>query len=163
MNARHVHHVGRAGAPRVAARVLGLPRAASSRSPGPLAAGGRPLPRARLVSSQVRAEAGLLNLLRPARSGESKGPEAYPERDRWLLVYKRLFLGEDHPVVTKALEGICKNTQKMIIGRFMETGGVDTHQGLRDAPPANRIVTSEDDLWILGSVMASWRRSSTCR
>jgi len=34
---------------------------------------------------------------------------------RWLIVYKRLVLGDDHRAVTDALEGICRHTQDDIL------------------------------------------------
>ena len=77
----------------------------------------------------------------------------YSEDLRWLVVFKRLILGEDHAAVTEALCGkLCKKTQSEIIERFLATGDVKTWKGRREAPPANK-VHAEDDLWLLGSVI----------
>ena len=82
------------------------------------------------------------------------GGGAYSEDLRWLVVYKRLILGEDHAAVTEALCGkLCKKTQSEIIERFLATGDVKTWKGRREAPPANKVVHAEDDLWLLGSVI----------
>ena len=51
---------------------------------------------------------------------------------RWLVVYKRLWLGEDHATVTEAFCGrVSKSTQHLIIARFKETGDVQAWQGHR--------------------------------
>ena len=52
-------------------------------------------------------------------------------------MFKRLHLGQDHSVVTKAL-GVPKDTKKSILERFFETGDVQTWQGRRKAPPAKK-------------------------
>ena len=79
----------------------------------------------------------------------------YSEDLRWLVVFKRLILGEDHAAVTEALCGkLCKKTHESeIIERFLATGDVKTWKGRREAPPANKVVHAEDDLWLLGSVI----------
>ena len=79
----------------------------------------------------------------------------YSEDLRWLVVFKRLVLGEDHAAVTEALCGkLCKKTHESeIIERFLATGDVKTWKGRREAPPANKVVHAEDDLWLLGSVI----------
>jgi hypothetical protein len=68
-------------------------------------------------------------------------------------VWKRLGKGESPLTVTLELEGISKNCQNDILDRFWRTGGVDTWQGRREAPPANRVIDGADDLWLLGDVL----------
>ena len=61
---------------------------------------------------------------------------------------------EDHATVTEAFCGrVCKDTQNLIIARFKETGDVQAWQGHRQTPPANKVGTAEDDLWLLGNVL----------
>ena len=71
---------------------------------------------------------------------------------RWHVVFKRLHLGQGHAVVTEAL-GVPKDTQTNIIERFLETGDVQTWQGRREAPPANKVLGCDADLRLLGNVI----------
>ena len=51
-------------------------------------------------------------------SATGGGIHMYSADVRWLVVYKRLWLGEDHATVTEAFCGrVCKDTQNLIIGR----------------------------------------------
>ena len=77
---------------------------------------------------------------------------AYDASTRWLVVYHRVILGRDHMETTEALAGIHKSTQKLIVDRFLETGDVQTWQGRREAPPHNRVLSAENDLYLLGMV-----------
>ena len=76
----------------------------------------------------------------------------YCRHIRWHVVFKRLHLGQGHAVVTEAL-GVPKDTQTNIIERFLETGDVQTWQGRREAPPANKVLGCDADLRLLGNVI----------
>ena len=47
------------------------------------------------------------------------GGGAYPTAIRWLVVYKRLWLGHDADTVTRALEGISAHCQSDILKRTL--------------------------------------------
>ena len=72
---------------------------------------------------------------------------------RWLVVFKRLVLGDDHHAVTGALEGICRHTQDGILWRFFKTGTVDTWQGQRTSQAHNLVIGAEEDMWLFGNVI----------
>ena len=77
---------------------------------------------------------------------------AYSADVRWLVVWQRVFLGCGHGETTLHLAGIHKDTQQEIIDRFWVTGGVETWQGRREAPPHNLVVGSAEVLVLLGQV-----------
>ena len=69
-------------------------------------------------------------------------PKAKGEDLRWLVVYKRVV--EELPIDTIALEcRVCATFVKDIVSLFHRTNGVESRQGVRDAPPANLVMTQE--------------------
>ena len=77
------------------------------------------------------------------------GGGAYPTAIRWLVVYKRLWLGHDADTVTRALEGISAHCQSDILKRYYETGDVRTWQGQGASQPSC-VTDAEAHLWLLG-------------
>lgn len=77
-------------------------------------------------------------------------PKAKGEDLRWLVVYKRVV--EELPIDTIALEcRVCATFVKDIVSLFHRTNGVESRQGVRDAPPANLVMTQE-------AAQTLWRR-----
>ena len=74
---------------------------------------------------------------RHAQPSKAKGEDL-----RWLVVYKRVV--EELPIDTIALEcRVCATFVKDIVSLFHRTNGVESRQGVRDAPPANLVMTQE--------------------
>jgi|TARA_B110000046_G_C12976147_1_gene391224 transposase len=83
----------------------------------------------------------------------------WSEDVRWMVVWRREFRGQSYRHIRKRLssgprrKGPSKTTIKRIVKRFREEGGVDTRQGARAAPPANRIFDRRND-WALLKALA---------
>ena len=70
-----------------------------------------------------------------------------------MVLYKRLVQGHHWTVVREDLGGrFCKKTQKSILARLDETGGVEIHQGRRPGPPANQEFDATHDQLLLQSL-----------
>lgn len=80
----------------------------------------------------------------------------FSEDIRWLVVYKRVVLGQTHWQVTAAFEGLVKERcQKKLLRLFYATGGVTAQQGDRAAAPANQKMTPEHLLHLLERLILS--------
>lgn len=78
---------------------------------------------------------------------------------RWLVVWKRVLrrhtwkriqralgAGPDHP-------GPGKSQMKGIVKRYRKEGGVDTYQGIRPGPPANKVWSFRRDKQLIDALL----------
>ena len=80
--------------------------------------------------------------------------KAKPEDTRWLVVYKRLVLGQDAATVSAAFEGtVSPGCQEDILERFRRTGDVQTWQGKSQTPLLRQLLASQRDIELMQMVI----------
>ena len=82
---------------------------------------------------------------------------AYSEDIAWRVVYRVLYLGQDVALVADKQYGLSVGVTYInsVLRRYRDTGDVQTLQGKRSAPPANKVVHWMEDLEIMKQLIGA--------